>query len=86
MNLIRILMRTTKNSFFSRYRLAHTRTVREILFKSRLLVRESTSASRILVLTFVDLVDMFENIMATHYDYADMREKFKGTGILERCS
>jgi len=61
----------------------HQDSVREILFKSRVLVRESTSASRILVLTFVDLVDMFENIMATHYDYANMREKFKGTGILE---
>ncbi|WP_461452151.1 FUSC family protein [Mucilaginibacter sp.] len=60
--------------------------VREILFKSRLLVRESTSASRILVLTFVDLVDMLENIMATHYDYAAMHEKFKGTGILEEVS
>lgn len=61
----------------------HQDAVREILFKSRLLVRESTSASRILVLTFVDLVDMFENIMATHYDYSALREQFKGTGILE---
>jgi len=61
----------------------HQDSVREILFKSRLLVRESTSASRILVLTFVDLVDMFENIMATHYDYADMRARFKNRGILE---
>ena len=57
--------------------------VREILFKSRVLVKESTNASRILVLTFVDLVDLFENIMATHYDYANMHKKFKGTGILE---
>jgi uncharacterized membrane protein (TIGR01666 family) len=56
--------------------------VREMLFKSRLLVRESTSASRILVLTFIDLVDMFENIMATHYDYAYLRDKFKHTDIL----
>jgi len=60
----------------------HQDLVREMLFKSRLLVRESTSASRILVLTFVDLVDMYENIMATHYDYSYMREKFKDTGIL----
>src|SRR5260221_11350242 len=51
--------------------------VREILFKSRVLIRESTHASRILVLTFVDLVDMFEKIMATHYDYEYIREKFK---------
>ncbi|GAA4309343.1 FUSC family membrane protein [Mucilaginibacter gynuensis] len=56
--------------------------VREILFKSRLMVRESTNASRILVLTFVDLVDMFEQIMATHYDYGHIREKFKDTGVL----
>lgn len=64
----------------------HQDVVREILFKSRLLVQESTSASRILVLTFVDLVDMFEGIMATHYDYTGMREKFKGTGILEEVA
>jgi uncharacterized membrane protein (TIGR01666 family) len=61
----------------------HQDSVREILFKSRLLVRESTAASRILVLTFLDLVDIFENILATHYDYADMRSRFKGSGILE---
>jgi uncharacterized membrane protein (TIGR01666 family) len=64
----------------------HQDVVRELLFKSRLLVRESTSASRILVLTFVDLVDMYENIMATHYDYAYVREKFKDTGILEHIA
>jgi uncharacterized membrane protein (TIGR01666 family) len=60
----------------------HQDAVRELLFKSRVMVRESTNASRILVLTFVDLVDMFEQIMATHYDYAQIREKFKDTGIL----
>jgi uncharacterized membrane protein (TIGR01666 family) len=60
----------------------HQDAVRELLFKSRVLVRESTNASRILVLTFVDLVDMFEQIMATHYDYAQIQEKFKDTGIL----
>nr|WP_255670526.1 FUSC family membrane protein [Mucilaginibacter sp. UR6-11] len=60
----------------------HQDAVRELLFRSRVMVRESTNASRILVLTFVDLVDMFEQIMATHYDYAQIREKFKDTGIL----
>jgi uncharacterized membrane protein (TIGR01666 family) len=64
----------------------HQDLVREMLFKSRLLVRESTSASRILVLTFVDLVDLYENIMATHYDYAFIREKFKNTGVLEQIA
>jgi uncharacterized membrane protein (TIGR01666 family) len=60
----------------------HQDAVREILFKSRLLVKESTAASRILVLTFIDLVDMFEQIMATHYDYNYIRDKFESTGIL----
>jgi uncharacterized membrane protein (TIGR01666 family) len=60
----------------------HQDAVRELLFKSRLMVKESTAAGRILVLTFIDLVDMFEQIMATHYDYAHIREKFKDTGVL----
>ncbi|MDB5118232.1 MAG: hypothetical protein JWQ79_3724, partial [Mucilaginibacter sp.] len=60
----------------------HQDDVRELLFKSRVMVRESTNASRILVLTFVDLVDMFDHIMATHYDYNYIREKFKDTGVL----
>lgn len=61
----------------------HQDAVRELLFKSRLVVKESTNYSRMLVLTFVDLVDLFEQIMATHYDYNHMREQFSGIGILE---
>ncbi|MBW4891636.1 FUSC family protein [Mucilaginibacter sp. HMF5004] len=57
--------------------------VRELLFKSRLAVKESTNASRLLILTFVDAVDMFEAMMATHYDYAELHAKFEPTGILE---
>ncbi|SDD82112.1 TIGR01666 family membrane protein [Mucilaginibacter pineti] len=60
----------------------HQDAVRELLFKSRIMVRESTAASRILVLTFVDLVDMYEQIMITHYDYSEIREKFMSTGVL----
>ena len=59
----------------------HQDAVREMLFKSRVLVRESTNASRILVLTFVDLVDMFEQIMATHYDYSQIRESLENRNI-----
>lgn len=64
----------------------HQDVVREILFKSRLLVKESTYASRILVMTFVDLVDLFDQIMATHYDYQDIRDKFGDTGVLDSIS
>jgi len=61
----------------------HQDAVRELLFKSRLVVKESTNYSRMLVLTFVDLVDLFEQIMVTHYDYNHMREQFAKTTILE---
>jgi uncharacterized membrane protein YccC len=61
----------------------HQDIIRELLFKSRVVVRESTHASRVLVLTFVDLIDMFEQIMATHYDYDEIRKTFAGTDILE---
>jgi uncharacterized membrane protein (TIGR01666 family) len=64
----------------------HQDLVRELLFKSRIMARESTNASRILVLTFVDLVDMFDHIMATHYDYQAIREKFQHTGVLPHIS
>ncbi|GAC1309609.1 MAG: FUSC family membrane protein [Mucilaginibacter sp.] len=64
----------------------HQDAVREMLFKSRIIVRESTATSRILVLTFIDLVDMFEQIMATHYDYRDIREKFGPTGVLNEIA
>ncbi|WP_144912046.1 FUSC family membrane protein [Mucilaginibacter frigoritolerans] len=64
----------------------HQDAVRELLFKSRIMVKESTNVSRILVLTFVDLVDMFEQVMATHYDYSHINEKFKSTGILDDIS
>jgi len=60
----------------------HQDAVRDILFKSRVMVKESTKASRVLVLTFIDLVDVFEQIMATHYDYTHIREKFGATGVL----
>lgn len=61
-------------------------TVRELLFKSRELLKESTHTGRLLVLTFVDVVDLFEHIMATWYDYALLRKRYASTGILEDVS
>jgi uncharacterized membrane protein (TIGR01666 family) len=56
---------------------------RELLFKNRALLKESTRTGRMLVLTFVDIVDLFEQIMASGYDYEEIRKDFAGTGILE---
>ena len=60
--------------------------VRELLFKSRLLVKESTSTSRKLLLIFVDLVDLFERTMLIHRDYASLREKWDHTGVLDKIA
>ncbi len=58
-------------------------TVRELLFKNRSILKESTHYGRVLVLTFTYVVDLFEHIMATWYDYTSLRERYKDTGILE---
>ena len=60
--------------------------VRELLFKNRELVKEPTRTGRLLVLTFADLVDLYEQIMATWYDYPSLRERFSSTGILDEVS
>lgn len=59
---------------------------RELLFKNRELLKESTHTGRLLVLTFVDIVDLFEHIMASWYDYSSLRKKYASTGILEEFS
>ncbi len=59
---------------------------RELLFKNRALLKESTRTGRRLVLTFVDIVDLFEQIMAAGYDYEELRKKYTDTGILKDVS
>ena len=60
--------------------------VREMLFKSRQMVRDFTNIGRRLVLTFVDTVDLYEQVMTIHYDYAALRKRFGKTGILEEVA
>ncbi|MBS1531097.1 MAG: FUSC family protein, partial [Bacteroidetes bacterium] len=64
----------------------HQDGIRELLFRSRIMVKESTNASRVLVLIFIDLVDLYEQILATHYDYAEVRKRFGNTGVLEEIA
>jgi YccS/YhfK family integral membrane protein len=60
--------------------------VRELMFKTRQIVRESTRTGRNLVLTFVDSIDLFEDITATYYDYTEIRKKYAETGTLQKIS
>ena len=56
--------------------------VREILFKTRKILVDSTPTGRTLLLTFIDLVDLYEQSMATHYNYIDIHKAYANTGIL----
>lgn len=60
--------------------------VRELLFKNRELLKESTTIGRRLVITFVDVVDLYERIMANRYDFNLLRKKFSETGILDEVA
>lgn len=57
--------------------------VREVLFKTREIVQESTPEGRFLLLVFVDTVDLFEQIMSTYYNYKQLHEQFDEVGILK---
>ncbi len=61
----------------------HQDNVRELLFKSKLMIKESTSSGRLLILVFVDIVDLFEQTMATHYDYQAIRNTYGRTDALK---
>ncbi|MEP7165683.1 MAG: FUSC family membrane protein [Ferruginibacter sp.] len=60
--------------------------VRELLYKNRELTKESTTSGKILILTFSDLMDLYEQITATWYNYESLRVRFAGTGILQDVS
>jgi uncharacterized membrane protein (TIGR01666 family) len=56
--------------------------VRELLFKSRDIVKESTHIGRVLLMIFLDVVDLFERVMTSHQDYPALHAEFDGTPIL----
>lgn len=56
--------------------------VRDILFRTRKLMSDTSPAGRRLLLTFVDLLDLYEQTDATHYTYSEIREEYQHTGIL----
>lgn len=58
--------------------------VRELLFKSRDIVKESTNRGRVLVMMFLDIVDLFEVVMTSHQDYKTLHGFFDNSGILEK--
>lgn len=60
--------------------------VREILFKSRQVMASSDNVSRLLIVTFTDVVDLYEQIVAMYYDYSVILERFGESDVLKTIS
>jgi len=58
--------------------------VRELLFKSRDIVKETTLTGRILVMIFLDIVDLFERVLSSQHDYQALHRSFDKSDILQR--
>jgi len=58
--------------------------VRELLYKSRHIIRDSTTTGRTLVMIFTDIVDLFERTMSSYQDYKAMHEAFGEDDILQK--
>ena len=61
----------------------HQNNVRDQLFRSKRTIRDTTKIGRLLILIFTDIIDLFEQSMATHYDYDSIQEQFGQTGVLQ---
>ena len=59
---------------------------RETVFKTRKIVNESTTTSRLLMLMFLNSIDLHEKLMTSESDYRKIQESFGDTGFLESIS
>ncbi|MEJ7768291.1 MAG: FUSC family membrane protein [Chitinophagaceae bacterium] len=56
----------------------------EMLFKTRDIVKESTTTGRILIMMYLDAADLFERVMTSYHDYTTLHRYFDETPILKR--
>lgn len=59
--------------------------LRELLFKSRNIVKETTNMGRVLMMIFLDIIDLFERIMTSQQDYRKLHRFFDGSGLMAEC-
>src|SRR5258708_16406741 len=59
--------------------------VRELLFKSRDIVQDSTHTGRVMVMMFLDIIDLFERIITSQQDYKMLHRYFDDSELLEEC-
>ena len=59
--------------------------VRELLFKSRDIVQDSTHTGRVMVMMFLDIIDLFERIITSQQDYRMLHRYFDNSDLVEEC-
>ena len=60
--------------------------VRELLFKNKEIIQNNNRTAQAMLIIFSETVDLYQQVMATWYDYALLRKKFSATGILPEIS
>jgi len=77
--------RTYKNVMLQQQGIhANQEMLREMIFKSRSIIRQSTTTSRTLLIIFIDTIDLFEKATGTVYNYQSMHKRFDDSGILKK--
>jgi uncharacterized membrane protein (TIGR01666 family) len=61
----------------------HHTDLREMLFKTRIIINESTTRSRVLMMMFLDSIDLLERVMTSQQDYRELHKEFDEAGILD---
>ena len=56
--------------------------VREILFKTRKLLKDSSPQGNLLIMSFIDVVDLYEHAMESHQNYDALHNEYDSTKIL----
>jgi uncharacterized membrane protein (TIGR01666 family) len=64
----------------------HQNDLREMLFKTRLFIKESTNKGRRLVMIFLESTDLLERIITAQQDYQQLHKDFDDAEILQQFS
>lgn len=62
----------------------HQNDLREMLFKTRIFVKESTNKGRRLVMIFLESADLLERIVTAQQDYRQLHRDFDDSDMLDR--
>lgn len=64
----------------------HQESTREVVFKTRQIVNESTSTSRLLMQLFLNSLDLYEMLLTSTNDYRKLQNAFVNQNILEKIN